>query len=193
MTADIQLVFPHTVEKGGLAHQFQGAGTNDCGPTSLAMAVNLLAWQKGFVTEPHAIPKTLVAEAMQNESRWWGMGGYRVTQNLLGLPTKGATFARVGMLRAFAAINRSWEKLGYASLGRASFRVNGTKENLLENIAQNCITAVRWVWDKPYKNGSHWVTVVGYNRASDEFLVLNPALPHHATAPEENIQRVRWP
>lgn len=192
MMATSQLVFPHTVDGVGQAHQFQGAGTNDCGPTSLAIAMNLLALQKGFTTEPHTISKEMVAAAMQNESRWLGLRGYRITLNVFGFPTKGATFARLGLVKAFQDIDRYWQELGYASLGKIHFRKNGAKVHLLENVAKNRITAVRWVWENPYKNGSHWVIVVGHDAVPDEFLVLNPAIPHDVGTPEVNLQRVRW-
>lgn len=192
MDTKVRWVFPYTAEGVGRAHQYQGEGTNDCGPTCLAMVINLLAWQRGFITEPHAVTQTLLAAAMQHTSGWMGLGGYRVAWDVFGFPTKGATFARWGMVRAFNALNRHWQALGYASLGRVSFRGRGRKAHLIDNIARNRLTTVRWVWENPYKNGTHWVNVVGYDAEADAFLVLNPALPHNAATPAQNIQRVPW-
>jgi len=185
------LLYPHTFDGLGSVHQYQGAGTNDCGPTSLAVAINLLLLRGGFTTNPHQLPKQTLADAMQADSRCFGLCGYRITRNFFGFPVKGATFAKSGMLRAFNDFNAVWMAAGNPSLGRGEFRTGGTKAHLIDNLQRGRVTSVRWVWEKPYTNGAHWVTVVGFNPADDEFYVLNSALPHRAIA-RENIQRVPW-
>ncbi len=185
------LLFPHNLDDLGQVHQFQGVGTNDCGPTSLTVAINLLLLRDGYTAEPQLLTCKSVADAMQADSRGFGLKGYRVTHNFFGFPVKGATFAKSGMLKAFQDFNKTWMAAGHPSLGRGEFRNGGTKAHLIDNLQHGRVTSVRWVWEKPFKNGAHWVTVVGFNPTDDEFYVLNSALPHRTIA-KENIQRVPW-
>ena len=188
---EIISLYPHTFDGLGSIHQYQGAGTNNCGPTSLTIAINLLLLRDGYTTEPQSLSYQQLSDAMQADSRWLGLRGYRITRNFFGFPVKGATFAKSGMLKAFQDFNETWIASGHPSLGHGEFRNGGTKAQLIDNLRRGRVISVRWVWEKPLKNGAHWVTVIGFNPADDEFYVLNSALPHRAIA-RENVQRVPW-
>lgn len=159
-------------------HQYQGAGTNHCGPTTLAMIINILLGEEGY--DCHQVNYNDLQAAMQAGSLGFGFTGYRISNTGLlhelhiADNVTGATLPW-GLEQAFKDFNQGLMKSGGPDLGMASFTEGGTKENLIDNINKDYKTAIMVVW--PENHGAHWMAVVGYHAEKDEFSVLDPANP----------------
>jgi hypothetical protein len=133
-------------------HQYQGHGTNHCGPTTLAMIINLILGEGGYDCD--RVKYNDLQAAMQAGSLGFGFTGYCLqgTGLLHGLKVvndiTGATLPW-GLEHAFADFNDGLIKSGGPNLGRATFAENGTKEDLLENIECGYKTALMVVWIAP--------------------------------------------
>lgn len=174
----------HALSKSGLAslfkldeiHQYQGHGTNHCGPTTLAMIINMMLGEEGY--DCHRVKYNDLQAAMQAGSLGFGFTGYRLQGAglLHGLKIvndiTGATLPW-GLEHAFADFNDGLMKSGGPNLGSATFAEKGTKEDLLDNIERGYKTALMIVW--PDGGGAHWIAVVDYDPEKDAFTVLDPA------------------
>ncbi len=160
----------------GSAHQFQGEGTNHCGPTTLAMVINLTFQKLGY--SPSLVKFDDLQTAMQNGSLGFGFTGYRLGSTSLLQELKiapnitGATLPW-GLAQAFKDFNEGLIKAGGPDLGKAEFAEGGTREDLLDNIKRGCQTAVMVVW--PDNHGAHWMAVAGFDTKTDEVHLLDPA------------------
>jgi RHS repeat-associated protein len=157
-------------------HQQQGVGTNDCGPTSLAMVTNLVLRQQGIVHDP--VKGKELGDIMLDYSYAPYLKSYRVAGVLSHkLGVEGAT-PPWGMVDAFNDLNQGLMDAGGPDLGAAKWSGGRTKQDLIDNMSQGYPTAIMLTWDPaPYgipASGAHWVVVAGYNRETDEFLILDP-------------------
>ncbi|MBN1220969.1 MAG: hypothetical protein JXM69_18760 [Anaerolineae bacterium] len=167
-------------------HQYQGDGTNHCGPTTLAMIINLLLGERGY--DFKLVNFNDLQAAMQAGSLSFGLTGYRLNADLfqevhIGDRITGATLPW-GLLQAFKDFNEGLKKSGGPDLGSVSFAEKGTKQKLINNIKKGYKTAIMLVW--PNNAGAHWIAVVDYDPDTDEFSVLDPAHP------KDEISKMAW-
>jgi hypothetical protein len=170
----------------GAVYQHQGQETNNCGPTNLAMVINLQLAGHGAT---YRVERAKLGDEMQASSRGFGLLGYRLT-GLTGR-VKGAT-PPWGMVRAYRKINAGLRVEGYVELGRMTWRVGGTREELVSNVGAGVLSTLMLVW----KNlGAHYVTVVGYEPAGDAFLLLDPGTGRDKSDwdPPARLRCVPWP
>jgi hypothetical protein len=164
-------------------HQYQGAGTNHCGPTTLAMVINMMLGEQGY--DCKMVNFNDLQAAMQKGSLAFGLTGYRLNTDFLqevkiGDNITGATLPW-GLAQAFKDFNEGLKKSGGPNLGSATFAEKGDKQDLLDNINNGYKTAIMLVW--PNNAGAHWVAVAGYEAATDTFLLLDPANPKGELSP----------
>ncbi len=157
-------------------HQYQGAGTNHCGPTTLAMIINMMLGEQGY--DCKQVDYNDLQSAMQSGSLSFGLTGYRLgkTKALQKLKVAddidGATLPW-GLEQAFKDFNEGLINSGGPNLGSVSFAEEGTKQDLINNLNKGYKTAIMLVW--PNNAGAHWMAAAGYDSAKDEFSVLDPA------------------
>jgi hypothetical protein len=157
-------------------HQYQGDGTNHCGPTTLAMVINLILQDQGY--SGSLVKFNDLQAAMQNGSLGFGLTGYRLgkttlLQKLRIAPNITGATLPWGLAQAFIDFNEGLIRAGGPDLGTVSFAEDGTKQDLLDNIKHGYYTAIMLVW--PNNQGAHWIAITGYRPATDEFEVLDPA------------------
>ncbi len=170
----------------GAIYQYQGRETNNCGPTNLAMVINLQLAAHGV---GYRVERAKLGDEMQASSRGFGLTGYRLTAWTGRV--KGAT-PPWGMVRAYHKINQGLRGEGYVELGSMSWRVGATREELIANLRAGVLSTLMLVW----KNlGAHYVTVVGYDPAGDAFLLLDPATGGDKSdwEPAARLRPVAWP
>jgi hypothetical protein len=156
-------------------HQFQGEGTNHCGPTTLAMIINMMLGEEGY--DCNLVNFNDLQAAMQAGSLGFGLTGYRLNADLfqevdIGDNITGATLPW-GLEQAFRDFNEGLIQSGGPNLGSASFAEGGTKQDLMDNLNKGYKTAIMVVW--PDNAGAHWMAIAGYNPDTDEFSILDPA------------------
>jgi hypothetical protein len=156
-------------------HQYQGDGTNHCGPTTLAMIINMILGEKGY--DYKQVSFNDLQAAMQSGSLGFGFTGYRLNLDFLqevhiADKVTGATLPW-GLVQAFKDFNEGLQRAGGPNLGAVTFAEKGTKQDLLDNLKQEFKTAIMLVW--PNNGGAHWIAVAGYNPDTDEFSILDPA------------------
>jgi hypothetical protein len=100
----------------------------------------------------------------------------------------GAT-GMTGVTNAFNDLNKELVEAGGPDLGTA-VQGYGTKSDLIGNVKNGYYTMIVLHW--PLGQGSHWVVVVGYDEASDEFLILNGGPDYQGVLPEDRIERWGW-
>jgi hypothetical protein len=170
----------------GGVYQYQGRDTNNCGPTNLAMIINLQLAGHGA---NYRVDRAKLGDEMQASSRGFGLTGYRFTAWTGRV--KGAT-PPWSMVRAYRKINQGLRGKGYVELGKMSWRVGGTREELIANLRAGVLSTLMLVWKKL---GAHYVTVVGYDPAGDAFLLLDPGTGGDKSDwdPAARLRCVPWP
>ncbi len=147
--------------------------TNDCGPASLAMAINLLAFQANPGTQPVDL-RTLIQAS-----------GFNLLDRLPGwIPKAGGATAPWGMVRAF---NRWAEKSKLE--WRAERRSHTRRAHLLEALmAGRPVTALK-IWPS---GGAHWVNLVRFSGEKERIYYLDPN-PYLGYLPEsKRLQSQPW-
>ena len=165
-------LYPYTENGLRNYHQYQGNSTNDCAPTSMAMAINL---RMGLHWQP--VRKDALGKAMQDASRGLGTSGYRLTDWFSLLGGKGATPPQ-GQERA---LNEFARELGSKSF-RAVYKNNATTKDLIDNLKNGDPTIITVVW--PGNTTAHAMVVAGYDSVANDWALLNPA--------DRNPQFTRW-
>ncbi|HSH01024.1 MAG TPA: hypothetical protein VLL52_00805 [Anaerolineae bacterium] len=156
-------------------HQYQGKGTNHCGPTSLSMIINMSLMEKGYRGD--VVRYEAMQEAMMNGSLGFGLTGYRLKKGGLLQHVEvveditGATLPW-GLVQAFNDFNEGFMAAGGPNLGTPHLREEGSKQDLLDNIKNGYKTVIMLVWAN---GGAHWVIVVDYDADKDAFILLDPA------------------
>lgn len=172
-----------TAAEIGSYYQYQGVRNNDCGPFSLAMAINL---QLGA----HRVDGNELGELMQADSLGFGLLRYRFT-SLMGA-RKGAT-SPWGLATAYREIGPRLAGVDSERLGRIRWLVRGTKERLIGNVNRGVLSTLLLVWQA--ERDAHFATVVGYCPAVDEFLLLDSATGGDKSSlpPQDRLLAVPWP
>ena len=136
-------------------HQFQGVGTHDCGPTALAVVLNLLAHEIRWHKE--AVDRHL-----------WRLG--RPFPSWIRGATPPWRFVRA-FNRLAARSSLPW---------RARWHRRTPPEALFAALAAGRPFTLLLVWAD---GGAHYGTVVGYAPAGDRLFLLDPAQPEaHSVA-----------
>ncbi len=166
----------------GSYYQYQGSRTNDCGPFSLAMIINL---QLG---ECRVKGKEL-GDLMQAASRGFGLLRYRFT-SWMG-QRRGAT-SPWGLTLAYRNLGTRLVGVNTRQLGRIRWRLGGSKDRLLRNVDGGVLSTLLLVWKGA--SAAHFATVVGYDRGGDRFLLLDSATggDKSACSPDERVLAVTW-
>ncbi len=167
-------------------HQYQGDGTNHCGPTTLAMIINMILGEKGY--DYKSVNFFDLQAVMQKGSLAFGLTGYRLNTDFLqevkiGDNITGATLPW-GLAQAFKDFNEGLKKSGGPDLGSATFAEEGTKEDLINNLNNGTKIAIMLVW--PNNGGAHWVAVADYEAETDTFFLLDPANP------KDELSKMGW-
>jgi hypothetical protein len=167
-------------------HQYQGDGTNHCGPTTLAMIINMILGEQGY--DCQSVNFFDLQSVMQKGSLAFGLTGYRLNTDFLqqvkiGANISGATLPW-GLAQAFKDFSEGLKKAGGPSLGTATFAEKGTKQDLIDNLNQGYKTAIMLVW--PNNAGAHWIAVVDYDADADTFFILDPA------DPKDELSKMPW-
>jgi hypothetical protein len=141
-----------------------GQITNDCGPTNLAMALNLLAGS-GDLTRQSVSPYL------------WR----------LGWPAPVSVRGATPPWSVASAFNHLAEARG---LRWQAQRQHGTKEELIGALEKGCPSTIILVWEG---GGAHYVTVVGYDPQPDVFLMLDPNPWYEENRPpEKRLGQMAW-
>jgi hypothetical protein len=184
------LVRGHTLAELGEEYQFQGARSNDCGPTNLAMIMNLLLRTKNvnYHFDNHELAQAM-QDASDGLSSLGGILGFRLNK-LFPKGLVGATHPW-GMKSAFSKFDKGLAEAGHPKLGTMRWRLNGTKERLISNLTEGVFSTLMLVWEG---GGAHWVTVVGYHQGHDRIIMLDPATggDKSAKTPTERFLKVDW-
>jgi hypothetical protein len=167
-------------------HQYQGAGTNHCGPTTLAMIINTMLGEQGY--DCKTVNFNDLQDAMQQGSLAFGLTGYRLNTDFfqevkIGDNISGATMPW-GLEKAFQDFSDGLKQSGGPSLGTATFAEEGIKQDLIDNISKGHKTAIMLVW--PNNAGAHWVAVANYDEDTDTFFLLDPANP------KDELSKMPW-
>ncbi|HEY60322.1 MAG TPA: hypothetical protein G4N92_06520 [Anaerolineae bacterium] len=147
--------------------------SNDCGPTTVAMAVNML------VDQIHSQTLTLNKDTIINQS------GLTLWDRIPAfVPIIGGAMAPWGIVRAF---NNWTDKLGLP--WRAQRKSHASSLDILENTLVGNMVTILKVWKN---GGAHWVNVVEISTDKDRVYLLDPN-PYlvHLTA-KRRIQSETW-
>jgi len=162
----------------GRFYQSQGFLTNetisnDCGPTSLAMIVNLLTFQANLFFEP--FDKTAILSA----------AGLHFWERLPAwLASVGGATTPWGMVSAF---NRLAGKLHLN--WHAERKSNARRAHVVENlISGKPVTALK-VWKS---GGAHWVNLLRFSVEKDKVYFLDPNPYLEYLSVEKRLQSQHW-
>lgn len=144
--------------------------SSSCGPTSLAMVINLMLAQQGRTGHVSEID---IANAMQMGNK---ILNYRLDTNVFG--EYGATYPH-NIANTFNDLNAEATKAGKSHIGTATYTKNNKKLDLINNLQNNVPTIVLFTWshnswDGIPAKGAHYVVVIGYDPQTDEFVYLDP-------------------
>ena len=147
--------------------------SNDCGPTSLAMVLNLLLFQANLGARP------LEKVAVARQSGFWPW------ERLPGwLPNVGGATAPWGVVNAF---NRWSHRLGLD--WRAERKSRARRAHVLECLMTGKPATALKIWPT---GGAHWVNLVRFNAEKDRLYYLDPN-PYLAYLDEEKrLQSQAW-
>jgi len=147
--------------------------SNDCGPTSLAMVLNLLLFQ----ANPGAHP--LEKEAIARQSGFW------LWERLPGwLPKVGGATAPWGVVNAF---NRWARRLGLD--WRAERKSRARRAHVLECLMTGRPATALKIWPS---GGAHWVNLVRYSAEKDRIYYLDPNPYLEYLDEERRLQSQSW-
>jgi len=158
-----------------LSQGFQGERdiTNDCGPTSLAMVLNMLIFQANPGTSQ--IGKNAIIRS-SGLMFWDRLPGW--------MPKVGGATAPWGLVKAF---NHWAEKMGLD--WRAERKSRARRAHILENLMTGKPVTALKIWKN---RGAHWINMVRYSAEKDRVYFLDPN-PYLEYLPEEKrIQSQSW-
>ncbi len=147
--------------------------TNDCGPTSLAVVLNILSFQANL-NAPQMDKKLLLGEA-----------GLRFWQRLPDwVPSVGGATAPWGMAAAF---NRWAEKIKLE--WRAERHSHARRAHVIEHLMNGRPVTALKIWKN---GGAHWVNLVRYSTEKDRLYFLDPNPWLENLPPEKRLQSQIW-
>jgi len=147
--------------------------TNDCGPSTLAMLINLFLFQENLSTPP------VKKEQIESSSHFSFYN--RIPK---WIPRYGGATSPWGMVRAFNTwaqkLNISWT---------AERKSHARRAHVLENLLMGKPATVLKIWEN---GGGHWVNVVRYSSEKEKIYYLdpNPYLEH--LSEEKRLQSQTW-
>jgi hypothetical protein len=147
--------------------------TNDCGPTSLAVVLNMLLFQANLNSQPLDRKSILGASVLP----WW--------ERLPGwVPKVGGATSPWGMAAAFnrmaGKLNLDWQ---------ADRKSHARRAHVLEQLMNGKTVTALIIWQN---GGAHWINLVRYSSEKDRlyFLDPNPYLENLPT--EKRLQSQTW-
>lgn len=151
----------------------KGVVSNDCGPTSLAMVINLILHQEN-------IPNLSLRKEniiYQTNFHFWD----RLPRTI---PSVGGATAPWGMVFAF---NQWMQKLG---LSWTAERISGANRAvILEKIISGKYLSALKLWKN---GGAHWVNIIDFSSEEDTLYLLDPN-PYLVHLPQNRrVQKESW-
>jgi len=171
----IQKTFPAFFGQFYMSQGFRAKGviSNDCGPTSLAMIINVILAQENIQT------LSLRKENIIYQSRFhfWD----RIPAKL---STMGGATAPWGIVSAF---NQWMLKLG---LPWSAERISGAnRHTIIKNIISGKYISALKVWKN---GGAHWVDIIDFSSEDDMVYTLDPN-PYLVHLPQNRrVQKESW-
>jgi len=167
-----------TPSEWGETYCSQGPGTNDCGPTNLAMILNAFTKEDWDKTKVH--PRLRFPDFTD----WLDKVIKFITRSKFNLEeVMGATHPK-GIADEF---NRIAEERG---IDRKAVRVSkGSKEDMLHEIRNGNPVTVVLIWGN---GGAHYVTVISYNALTDTIFYMDPSDEYKDWDPPKRIQSQAW-
>lgn len=163
----------------GRFYQSQGLSkenkfTNDCGPASLAMVINMLLFQANLNSQP--MDKNAVIQS--SRLRFWERLPYWV-------PSVGGATPPWGMVLAFnriaESLNMDWQ---------AERKSRARRAHVIEYLMTGKPVSALKIWKN---GGAHWVDLVRYAREKDRLYYLDPN-PFLGNLPAgKRLQSQSWP
>ncbi len=147
--------------------------TNDCGPTSLAVVLNILSFQANL--NSGRIDKGILLDS----------AGLRFWQRLPDwIPNVGGATAPWGMTAGF---NRWSEKLKLE--WRAERHSHARRAHVIEHLMNGRPVTALKIWGN---GGAHWINLVRYSSEKDRLYYLDPNPWLENLAPEKRLQSQTW-
>jgi hypothetical protein len=147
--------------------------TNDCGPTSLAVTLNMLLFQ-GNVNAP-LVDKNSIIQTF----------GFRFWNHLPGwLPKVGGATPPWGMAAAF---NHMAEKMNLE--WRAENKNHARRAHIIEALMTGKPLCALKIWKT---GGAHWLTLVRYSSENDRLYYLDPNPFLEYLSIDKRLQSQTW-
>ena len=147
--------------------------SNDCGPTTIAMTINILLDHINLKTL--ALDKDTIIK--QSNFKLWD----RIPEFI---PIFGGATAPWGIARAF-----NYWMMKLAIPWRAHRKSHASRLDILENLLSgNMVTALK-IWKNP---GAHWINIVSISTEKDMVYLLDPNPYLIYLAKERRIQSEPW-
>ena len=147
--------------------------TNDCGPTSLAVILNLFLFQQNASISP--LEKDTVIRA--SRFLFWD----RIPQ---WVPRVGGATSPWGMIKAFNRWAHTYN-LNWQAVRKSKAR----KAHVLENLMMGKPVTALKIWKT---GGAHWINLVRYSSEKERIYYLDPN-PYLQYLPEEKrLQSQTW-
>lgn len=158
-----------------LSQGFNGEkqSTNDCGPTSLAMVLNLFLFQADLGTAQlgkNAVIRSSHLTFLDRIPSW--------------VPKFGGATAPWGLVKAF---NRWSEKMNLD--WRAERKSNARRAHVIEQLMTGRPVTALKIWQN---GGAHWVNLVRYAGEKDRIYFLDPNPYFEFLSEEKRVQSQRW-
>ncbi len=169
-----------TAERQYLGRFYQSQGftekqkfTNDCGPTSLAMTLNMLLFQVNLGASQ--IDKNKVIRE----------SGFLFWDRLPSwIPKAGGATAPWGMVKAFnrqaASMNLDW---------RAERRSHSRRAHIIEALMTGKPVSALKLWKR---GGAHWLTLIKYSSEKDKLYYLDPNPYLEFLPADKRLQSQTW-
>lgn len=147
--------------------------TNDCGPTSLAVILNIFLFQSNMGLSPLGKNKIMSSSSLH----FWD----RLPQ---WLPRIGGATAPWGIVKAF----NHWARK-YNLKWRADRKSHARRVHILESLLMGKPVTVLKIWKT---GGAHWINLVHYSSEKERLYFIDPN-PYLEYLPEEKrLQSQTW-
>lgn len=147
--------------------------TNDCGPTSLAVTLNMLLFQANMGT-PQLEKNTVIHDS--GLIFWDRLPGW--------IPKVGGATAPWGMVKAFnrqaARMNLDWH---------AERRSYSRRAHIIEALMTGKPVSALKLWKA---GGAHWITLVRYSNEKDKLYYLDPNPYLEFLPTDKRLQSQTW-
>ena len=174
-SSSLQKTFPSFYGQFYMSQGFREKGvvSNDCGPTSLAMIINVILYQENV----HSLSLRKENIIYQTNFHFWD----RLANTL---PSIGGATAPWGIVTAF---NQWMQKLG---LPWSAERISGAdRHTIIEKIVSGKFISALKIWKK---GGAHWVNIVDFSAEDDVVYTLDPNPYLVYLTQNRRIQKESW-